>query len=359
MTEIVVYLDALQDVAIDIRRTVRDMDDCVRRAYNEIHSIHDSGRGLNDVRHRADDLLRSHRTITETGIQVEQSLSQCADLFARTDHELATMIRTQKVGDESYYQSLLRTTLVNQRPLKYWFERVAVNVDWLNMQVQRLDIWSLAQRYTWIATLAKQLNQDTMHNQLSTIATTIDKAMHSIGLPAVLGSKILAIDALLAQFLPVATSLLAQRIGTASSFVTKVAQIAAIVPHFTDEMSLFTNGLLTGELHPFRDAFVNHRADEVVAFGSALLSPLSNVYDGARTGLIAGSNGLRDLGIPGAGAMQQLLTSLPTEFAQPSKAALKWAMLDLHTIINTQIDIGVGVVVTQAKQLYAQVVSPT
>lgn len=355
MTEIVVYLDSLQDVAIDIRHTVRDMDECVRRAYNEVHGIHGSGRGLSDVRQRVDDLLRSHRAIAEAGTRVEQSLSQCADLFARTDHELTTMIRTQQFGGESYYQSLLRTTMVNQRPLKYWFERAAVNADWLNMQVQRLDIWSLAQRYTWIAMLAKQLNQDTMHNQLS----TIDKAMHSIGLPAVLGSKILAIDALLAQFLPVATSPLAQKIGTASSFVTKVAQIAAIVPHFTDEMSLFTNGLLTGELHPFRDAFVNHRADEVVAFGSALLSPLSNVYDGARTGLIAGSNGLRDLGIPGAGAMQQLLTSLPTEFAQPSKAALKWAMLDLHTIINTQIDIGVGVVITQAKQLYAQVVSPT
>jgi hypothetical protein len=358
MTEIVVYLDALQDIATDIRRTVRDLDDCVRRAYNEVHSIHDSGRGLNDVRERADDLLRSHRAITEAGTRVEQSLSQCADFFARTDQELATMIYTYKFSSVSDYQSVLRTTMPNKWSLQYWFEKSAVNVDWLNTQLQRWDVWSLAQRYTWIATLATQINHATMHNQLTGLATTIDTAVHTIGIPAVLGSKIFAIDALLTQYLPVADSPLRPALGTTSSFATKIAPITAIVPHVTEELSLFTRELLTGDFRPWAEAFASHRADEVVMFGSAILRPLTSSYDATLTGLIAGSNGLRDLGIPGTDAAQQALTSLPTDFSQPSRSALQWATTDLRTI-DTQMGIGVGAVVTQVQQLYLQGVSAT
>jgi hypothetical protein len=358
MTEIVVYLDALHDIAIDIRRTVRDMDDCVRRAYNEVHSMHDNGRGLNDVRERADDLLRSHRAIAEAGIRVEQSLSQCADMFAHTDQELATMIHTYQFSNALYYQSLLRTTMPNKWSLQYWFEKSAVNVDWLNAQLQRLDVWSLAQRYTWIATLANQMNHETMHNQQAVLATTIDTVMHAIGIPAVLAGKTLAIDALLTQFLPLATSSLLQEFSTTSSFATKIAPITAIVPHVTEELSLFTRELLSSNFRPWAEALASHRADEVVMFGSAILRPLTYVYDATLTGLVAGSNGLCDLRILGADAVQQALTSLPTDFAQLSNSAVQWVTTDLYTI-DTQIDIDVSAVVTQAQQLYLQGVSAT
>jgi hypothetical protein len=113
-----------------------------------------------------------------------------------------------------------------------------------------------------------------------------------------------------------------------------------------------------GDFRPWAEAFASHRADEVVTLGSAILRPLTSSYDATLTGLIAGSNGLRDLGIPGTDAAQQALTSLPTDFTQPSRFALQWATTDLRTI-DTQMGIGVGAVVTQVQQLYLQGVSAT
>jgi hypothetical protein len=259
MTNILVDIDALHDTAKVIRRAMREMDDCVRHAYNEVHSIRDSGRGLNDVRHRADELLRTHRTLEESGIRVEQYLSSHADAFVSADQELASMVRNQRFAEESYYAYLLRSTTVANQSLKTWFDTFAINADWLNAQVQRVSIGDLAERYTWIAELTAQLNKTAVHDWAKQTTYVMDK----MGFPAVYASRVHAVADMLAQFLPAAESPLAHVLSTASATVTTVANIAYLVPHFTDELSMFAHGLATGDLRPWFDHFVTHRVDEV------------------------------------------------------------------------------------------------
>ena len=300
MTEILVYLDSLQDVATDLRHGLRDMDTYVRRAYNEVHSMHDSGRGLNEVRQRADDLLRAHRAIDAAGTQVERYLATCADVFARTDYELATQIRSLAYERSTYTQAFMLATMAYQQSAKNWFATLALNADWVNTQIQRIDTWSLAQRYVWIATYAKQLTQETMQQQTAIIMPTIDAVIQQIGSPAVLGSKILALNAVLTQFLPTLPQPITQEMSAVSALVPKLAQIVYGVPPITKELGEF-------------------------AF-ERTMAPLVASSDAMHTGLAVGSSGLRDLGMLGAGAVQQALAMLPTDLTQCSNAATKWVM---------------------------------
>lgn len=300
MTEILVYLDSLQDVATDLRHGLRDMDACVRRAYNEVHSMHDRGRGLNEVRQRADDLLRAHRAIDAAGTQVERYLATCADVFARTDYELATQIRSLAYERSTYTQAFMLATMAYQQSAKNWLVALAVNADWVNTQIQRIDTWSLAQRYAWIATYAKQLTQETMQQQTAILIPTIDAVIQQIGSPAVLGSKILALNAVLTQFLPTLPPPITQEMSAVSALVPKLAQIVYGVPPITKELGEF-------------------------AF-ERTMAPLVAGSDAMHTGLAVGSSGLRDSSMLGAGAVQQALAMLPTDLTQCSNAATKWVM---------------------------------
>ena len=298
MTEILVDLDALQDVVMDLRHGLRDMDTYVRRAYNEVHSMHDSGRGLNEVRQRADDLLRAHRAIDAAGTQVERYLATCADVFARTDYELATQIRSLAYERSTYTQAFMLATMAYQQSAKNWFATLAVNADWVNTQIQRIDTWSLAQRYAWIATYAKQLTQETMQQQTAIIMPTIDAVIQQIGVPAVLGSKILALNAVLTQFLPTLPQPITQEMSAVSALVPKLAQIVYGVPPITKDLDEFAYERTTVSLIASSDAM--------------------------HTGLVVGSSGLRDIGMLGTDAVQQALAMLPTDLTQCSNAATKW-----------------------------------
>lgn len=300
MTEILVYLDSLQDVATDLRHGLRDMDTSVRRAYNEVHSMQDRGRGLNEVRQRIDDLLRIQRGLEESGTRVERYLATCADTFAHTDYELATQIRSLGYERSTYTQAFMLATMAYQQSAKNWFVALAVNADWLNTQVQRIDTWSLAQRYTWIATFATQLTQATIQHQTAAVATTIDAAIQQIGVPAVLGSKILALNALLVQFLPTLPQPVTQEMSVVSALVPKLAQIVYGVPPITKELGEFAY--------------------------ERTVNPLIAGYDAVHTGLAVGSSGLRDIGMLGADAVQQALAMLPTDLTQHSNVATKWVM---------------------------------
>lgn len=351
MNDIVVYLDSLHDVVTDIRWAMREMDGCVRRAYNEIHSINGSGRGLNDVRHRADELLRAHRALEETGTHVEQYVSAYAEAFAAADQELAAMVRSQRYTDEAYYASVLRSMTTVSQSLTTWMATFVSNADWVNAQAHRVSVWDLAERYTWIVMLTNLLDITTVQDWAKKKNSVIDK----MGVSAVYASQIQALAAMLAQYIP-GTEISLTRQSAHVATTTEIAHIANVESHISKDVSVFAHGLRTGDLCLWAETFASNRVNALHTAGDMVFTPSAYVYDAVQTRIGDASNGFITLGAAREG-VGSVLDALPSDAALFNKNTLKWTVNDEYTNINTSIDSVVSTTVITARQLYAQLVT--
>lgn len=248
MSEIIVYLDALHDVAGEMRRAVRDMDECVRRAYNDVHSMRDSGRGLNDVRQRAADVLRMHRAIEETGIRLERFVTEQADTFARTDQELAAMVRAQQFVSLSQFQLSAYRQIVGQRMQHIILGLMHVQSEWLQLQVQRSGFLALVQRYVGMMTTSTQLVQALVAHDERAYTTTVGALLHTHGNVGATGSTMLALAQLLTGFVVTHLPHLPARV-TGIAF----APIASLAPLHDAQSSQYVHAMVTGAWNPWHD----------------------------------------------------------------------------------------------------------
>lgn len=95
MTSVLVSPDELQQLANTLDVQMRDMESAIRNAYEQVSNISDSGKGLNDVRHRARDLYRRHTAQMEQGITVKRFVQDTAQRFKDAERDLTVMIRSQ------------------------------------------------------------------------------------------------------------------------------------------------------------------------------------------------------------------------------------------------------------------------
>lgn len=319
MTNILVDIDSLHDTSKYIRRTLRDMDECVRRAYNDIHSIRDSGRGLNEVRHRADELLRAHRALEEAGIRVEQYASWYADAFASADQELASMVRSQLYVDNASYMYVLRSIASTNQLRQTLLTTIATHAEWLKSQINGTSIWDLATRYTMISTLAAQLRT----TAISDWAKHTALVMGSMGLLAVHASQIQASATLLASFLPSNDGLVARRLDAIPIAAMGMAGVAALVPVVVAGVSAFGHNSVLGTLQTWAERVVARRNDDPHTARNMALAPLAYMYDVAVQHIIDGSSGIASLG---AQANAHYVAVLSANLAQCQLRVSKWVV---------------------------------
>jgi prophage DNA circulation protein len=96
MTNILVNPNELQQLANTLDVQMREMESAIRNAYEQVSSIHDSAKGLNDVRSRARDLYRQHTTQMEHGSVVTRFVQDTAQRFVDAEHDLTSMIGSQR-----------------------------------------------------------------------------------------------------------------------------------------------------------------------------------------------------------------------------------------------------------------------
>jgi hypothetical protein len=96
MTNILVNPNELQQLANTLDVQMREMESAIRNAYEQVSSIHDSGKGLNDVRSRARDLYRQHTAQMEHGSVVTRFVQDTAQRFVDAEHDLTSMIGSQR-----------------------------------------------------------------------------------------------------------------------------------------------------------------------------------------------------------------------------------------------------------------------
>jgi len=95
MTNILVNTDELQQLASTLDVQMRDMESAIRNAYGQVSNISDSGKGLNDVRHRARELYRQHTAQMEQGTRVKRFVQDSAQRFKDAERDLTSMVRSQ------------------------------------------------------------------------------------------------------------------------------------------------------------------------------------------------------------------------------------------------------------------------
>jgi hypothetical protein len=96
MTTILVNPNELQQLASTMEMQMREMENSIRNASQMVSDISYSAKGLNDVRSRARDLYRQHTTQMERGSTVKRFVQDTAQRFVDTEHELTSMIGSQR-----------------------------------------------------------------------------------------------------------------------------------------------------------------------------------------------------------------------------------------------------------------------
>ena len=112
MTVIRVNPEELEQTAYQLHAGIRDMDEALRDAYQQLQGIRDRARGLDDIRSRAADLYRMHRAQTDVAQQVHQHIVQSAQRFSNEDRQLSEMVHSRHTAQLPYWQQMLGTVAV-------------------------------------------------------------------------------------------------------------------------------------------------------------------------------------------------------------------------------------------------------
>lgn len=91
---IVVPLNEMQQLAAQWRTTITEMDAMVQQIAHDIASIHDSGKGLNEVRSRGRTVGSHHQQVMAQGMVVQKHVLDSVQRFTQADQELAGMVRS-------------------------------------------------------------------------------------------------------------------------------------------------------------------------------------------------------------------------------------------------------------------------
>ncbi|MFN9115032.1 MAG: hypothetical protein ACK5XN_33640, partial [Bacteroidota bacterium] len=83
--------DELNTVSGQLNASMRDMDQSLRHAVQQLSGIRDRAKGLDDIRNRAANLYRMHVNHMQEGTHVQQHISQSAMRFSESDRELSSM----------------------------------------------------------------------------------------------------------------------------------------------------------------------------------------------------------------------------------------------------------------------------
>lgn len=112
MTIIRVNPEELEQTAYQLQSGIREMDASIRDAYQQLHGIRDRARGLDDIRSRAADLYRMHRSQHDAAEHVQQHLVQSAQRFGGEDRQLADMLHTRHMEQMPIWQQMLATAAI-------------------------------------------------------------------------------------------------------------------------------------------------------------------------------------------------------------------------------------------------------
>jgi hypothetical protein len=104
--------DELNTVSGQLNASMRDMDQSLRHAVQQLSGIRDRAKGLDDIRNRAANLYRMHVNHMQEGTHVQQHISQSAMRFSESDRELSSMISHNAGLNQSLWQKMLNTNIV-------------------------------------------------------------------------------------------------------------------------------------------------------------------------------------------------------------------------------------------------------
>jgi hypothetical protein len=318
-------LDELQDIAVDIRRAVRDMDACVRNAYNDVQSIRDSGRGLNEVRQHIADVLRKHHTVVETGMRLERYIVSQEEKFAVTDQELASMIRIHQFAPIAYTTALQSRSAMQSVVHQQVFTVLLDSVQHMLQRQSHDDYRAVVLQYQQLVTAAAQMTRAlTTHGD--TYMHSIASALQASGVMGASGSAMFALHSLLSDFVFVQAtdSLLYQ------SHAVTGAVSTTIVPQVTNISHQCVQALYASATLPWHIS--SPYTDIVETTHVATMQPHAFSYDHAYQQMVDTSSGWHGSETHAAPQVQALWRIASDAYTAQVIDVQKWLMSGVMNI---------------------------
>lgn len=261
MTTIRVNPEQLEHVAYQLNTGIRDMDEAVRDAYQQLQGIRDRARGLDDIRNRAADLYRMHRAQTDVAQQVHQHIVQSAQRFSTEDRQLSEVMHSRHTAQMSIWQQMLGTVAVGTLTYAQILEMMSSFTNTTREGIEHLmGAMGGAKDFFEQFAILNQLNRTDVREALLSLGRNVNDIASYLGINAHFVGKMQGVYDAIKDFVPDGRTSFGQFIKGVGGFASSNAEmIGNVMVYGSLALSAISmidpaiKGLQTGDLHEFKD----------------------------------------------------------------------------------------------------------
>ncbi len=237
MSVIRVDPDELNSVAGQINASMRDMDQALRHAHQQLSGIRDRAKGLDDIRSRASNLYRLHTNLMQDGAHVQQHIVQSAVRFGENDRNLASMIAQNAGAQQSLWQQMLNASVIAGATLNDALSGVQNLIN--GFQHHAGTALSMFAQY---AGMIGKFTRKEVLDYLKSVGNNLDLASKLFGIHAGFKGKLTEVYKMVKDLIPHGNSTL----GKAIRWMGNAAKWAEYIKSGVDIAGTFVNDIKTG-----------------------------------------------------------------------------------------------------------------